>query len=253
MRVGAALLLASLLCHAAPATAAERRILVYTRNQIGQGLYVHDNIAASVAALKKLGAENQIEVEVSDAPAVFTDASLKRFKAVVFDNTNNEILDTEDQKSALQRYIRAGGGFVGIHSTSGAMRHWPWFWELVGGTFKRHAAFQTFTVKVTDPADPATAKLPASFSWADEYYFLEKMPEGLHVLVSGDLASLKDKDKEKSSDPRFGALTPLAWRHEFEGGRAWYTALGHKSEAYSDPKLTGLLLGGILWAMGETK
>ena len=71
---------------------AERRVLVYTRNQVGKGLYVHDNIPASVAALKKLGAENNFAVEVSDDPAGFTDENLRRFQALVFDNTNNEIV-----------------------------------------------------------------------------------------------------------------------------------------------------------------
>jgi len=236
----------------AQGAAAERRILVYTRNQIGTNLYVHDNIAASVAAIQKLGRERQFAVEVSDDPTIFTDEHLKTFKALVFDNTNNEILDTEEQKSALQRYIRGGGGFVGIHSACGSMRHWPWFWSMLGGTFKRHPAFQPFTIRVKDPKDAATAHLPPAFEWTDEFYFLERMPDDLHVLLTGDLTTLNDKDKARFADQRFGNELPLTWRHEFDGGREWFTALGHKSEAYSDPKLTQLILGGILWAMGET-
>jgi len=233
--------------------AAERRILVYTKNQVATGLYVHDNIAASVKAIQKLGEDNHFAVEVSDDPKSFTDDNLKRFKALVFDNTNNEIFDNEDQKAALQRYIRAGGGFVGIHSACGSMRNWPWFWSMLGGKFKRHPALQPFTVRVKDAKDAAVAHLPESFQWTDEFYFLEQMPDDLHVLLAGDLATLKDKDKEKFADPKFGNQLPLTWRHEFDGGREWYTALGHKSEYYSDPKLNQLILGGILWAMGETK
>ena len=148
--------LAALVCLAALSVkaASDRRILVYTKNQTGKGLYVHDNIPASVEALKKLGAEHNFAVDVSDDPKSFTDENLKQYKAIVFDNTNNEILDNEDQKSALQRYIRAGGGFVGIHSASGSMRQWPWFWSTLGGKFSRHAKMQTFTVKVKDPKDP---------------------------------------------------------------------------------------------------
>ena len=116
----------------------ERRVLVYTKNQIGKGLYVHDNIPASVTAIKKLGAENSFAVDVSDDPAMFTFQNLKRYKALIFDNTNNEIFDNEEQKAAFQRYIRAGGGFVGIHSASGSMRQWPWFWEMLGGKFLRY-------------------------------------------------------------------------------------------------------------------
>jgi uncharacterized protein len=244
-----------LACLAAGALGAspERRVLVYTRNQVGQGLYVHDNIPASVAALKKLGAENNFAVDVSDDPAVFTDQNLKRYRALVFDNTNNEIFDTEAQKAAFQRYIRAGGGFVGLHSASGSMRQWPWFWSVVGGRFCRHAGMQQFTVIVKDPKDAATAGLPATFEWTDEFYYVDHMPDGLHVLLAGDLTKLNDPGKDEYPGGKLGNEFPLAWRHQFDGGREFYLALGHKPEHYSDPKLLGLIRGGILWAMGEGK
>ncbi len=226
-------------------------MLVYTRNQVGQGLYVHDNIAASVAAIRKLGADNHFAVDVSDDPAVFTEENLKNYKALVFDNTNNEIFDTEDQKAALQGYIRAGGGFVGIHSACGSMRQWPWFWSMLGGKFKRHPKLQPFTVRVKDHKDPSTAHLPASFEWTDEFYFVDNMAGDLHVLLAGDLATLDDPAKNQYPGQQFGNEFPLAWRHQFDGGREWYIALGHKPEHYSDPKLTRLILGGILWAIGE--
>ena len=236
-----------------PGAAPERRVLVYTKNQVGQGLYVHANISASVAAIKKLGAENNFTVEVSDAPAAFTDQNLKRYKALVFDNTNNEIFDNEEQKASFQRYIRAGGGFVGIHSATGAMRQWPWYWSLIGGKFLRHPKLQTFTVKVKDPKDISTAHLPASFEWTDEFYYVDHMPDDLHVLLAGDLAKLDDPGKETYPGKNFGDEFPLAWRHQFDGGREWYTALGHQPEHYSNPGFTQHILGGILWAMGETK
>jgi type 1 glutamine amidotransferase len=231
----------------------ERRVLLYTRNQVGKGLYVHDNIPASVAAIKKLGEENHFAVDVSNDPAAFTDQNLKRYKALIFDNTNNEIFDNEEQKAAFQRYIRAGGGFVGIHSATGSMRKWPWFWSVVGGKFSRHAKMQTFTVKVKDPKDISTAHLPATFEWTDEFYYVDNMPDGLHVLLTGDLTTIDDPGKDKYPGKKFGDEFPLAWRHQFDGGREWYTALGHKPEHYSDPKLTRHLLGGILWAIGESK
>src|SRR5213078_215689 len=112
----------------------------------GKGLYVHDNIPASIEAIKKLGTENNFVVEVSDDPSLFTATGLKKYKAIVFDNTNNEIFENEEQKAALQSYIHQGGGFVGIHSASGSMRQWPWFWATLGGKFNRHAKLQKFTV-----------------------------------------------------------------------------------------------------------
>src|SRR5512133_2792530 len=111
------------------------KILVYNKNQTGKGLYIHDNIGAATTAIKKLSSEHGFLVDVSEDPAVFTSANLKKYKAIVFNNTNNEVLETEEQKTAFQEYIRSGGGFVGIHSASGSMRQWPWFWSLLGGKF----------------------------------------------------------------------------------------------------------------------
>lgn len=236
-----------------PAWAAETlpRIFVYTRNGLtleGKKGFVHDNIASSVAALRKLGAENGFAVDVSDNPESFSDATLRRYRAVVFTNTNNEIFTNEAQQAAFQRYIRGGGGFVGIHSAVGSMRAWPWFWSLIGGTFVRHPKLQEFTIRVTDPLHPSTAFMGASFRWTDEFYYLRHVPQGLRVLLAGELATLDDPQKPKGEIVR-----PLAWCHAFEGGRAWTTTLGHRKEHYADPFFQKHLLGGIRWAMGATE
>jgi len=223
------------------------RVLVYTTN--GKG-YVHDNRAASVAAIKKMGEENNFAVDSADNPSVLTDENLKRYKVIVFSNTNNETCGTEEQKAAFQRFIHAGGGFVGIHSASGSERQWPWYWALLGGKFVRHAAFQPFTLKVMDPQHPSTSFLGESWNWLDEFYYVDHMNPELHILLAGDMTTLKDPAKDKQPGALPGHLFPLAWCHEFEGCRAWYTALGHTKGAYSDPKFYKHLLGGILWAMG---
>lgn len=239
-------------CGPSPALGAEeKRVLVYTRNGLtlaGKKGFVHDNIASSVEAIKKLGTENDFAVDVSDDPKVFTDANLKKYKALIFSNTNNEALETEEQKAALQKYVRGGGGIVGIHSACAMMRNWPWFWQLMGGTFIYHPKFQPFTIKVVDRKHPSTAHLGETWEWADEFYFPKEMPKDLHILLEGDLTKLDDKRKQAGEKSR-----PLAWYHEFEGGRCWFTALGHKKEQYSDPNLMKHILGGIQWAMGEKK
>ena len=224
------------------------QVLAYTRNHVANGKgFVHDNIAANVAMLKSLGKDNGFDVEVSDDPAVFTDATLKTYRVVVFANANNEAFATDEQREAFKRYIHNGGGFIGIHSASGSERKWPWFWALLGGTFKRHAAMQPFTVHVVDPQHPATAGLPETLKWKDEFYYLGEQPKDLNVLLVGDLTGLKDKQKPP------GATWPLAWCHEFESGRSFYTSLGHQKEHYSDPVFKQHILGGLLWVMGHGK
>ncbi len=229
----------------------ELRVLTYTRNgptADGKKGFVHDNIAANVALIEKLGKENGFAVDVSDDPTVFTDAKLKSYRVIIFANSNNEAFATEEQRVAFQRFIRAGGGFVGIHSACGSERKSPWFWALLGGTFVRHPKLQPFTIQVVDTKHPSTAHLGETWRWSDEFYFLREMPKDLHVLLAGDLSTLDDKQKPKDQK-----TSPLAWCHEFEGGRSWYTALGHKKEYYSDPKFQQNILGGILWAMAKDK
>jgi len=114
----------------------EKRVLIYTKN--GEG-YVHENIAASVAALEKICHKEGFLTEVSGQPSVFTPENLKRYDAIVFSNSNNEGFDTAEQKKAFQEYIRRGGGFMAIHSANATEREWPWYWAMVGGKFIRHA------------------------------------------------------------------------------------------------------------------
>ena len=108
---------------------APQRVLVYTRSFTSDGKgYVHDNIATSVAAIRRMGADKGFEVDVSDDPASFTDANLTQYAALIFSNSNNEAFSSDAQRDAFKAYIQRGGGFVAIHSASGSERSWPYFW-----------------------------------------------------------------------------------------------------------------------------
>jgi type 1 glutamine amidotransferase len=227
----------------------EKRILIYTKNGEGPGKYIHDNIAASVEALQKICTENGIASDVSEDPTVFTDDNLDRYGAIVFSNTNNEAFDTEEQKSAFVRYIQDGGGFVGIHSACGSERKWPWFWAMIGGSFVRHPALQPFDIKVIDRSHPTTDFLGETWKWEDECYFIDHLNPDIHILLAVDLETIDDPEKGKYPGEVFGRYFPLAWVHEFDGGREFYCALGHKIEHYSDPLFMKHLLRGIMWAM----
>jgi type 1 glutamine amidotransferase len=247
--VGALLLVGNAANADAPA-GDKKKVLVYTRNFVTNGKgFVHDNIASCVEAITKMGAENGFGVDTSADPTVFTPENLKQYSAIVFANSNNEAFDTQAQRDAFRRYIRAGGGFVGIHSASGSEREWPWFWSLLGGKFRRHAKSQPFEVRVADASHPATKDLPGTFTWSDECYYLDNLDKSLHALLVTDPSKLDDPKKSEYS----GDSMPLAWCHEFEGGRAFYTALGHQKEHYQDPMFVKHILGGIVWAMGDGK
>lgn len=226
-----------------------KKVLIYTKN--GKG-YVHDNIAAGVKCLQKICEDNQWACEVTDDASVFTPEQIRAFDVLVFSNTNNETFDTDEQKAVFQEYIRAGGGFVGIHSACGSERAWPWFWANLGGKFVRHPVFQPFDIHVVDKAHPSTGHLPAVWHWEDECYFMNELNPGMHVLLAVDLRTLEDGDKDKYPDRVYGDYFPLCWCQEFEGGRQWYTALGHDIMHYEDENFIRHLTGGIAWAMGQS-
>ena len=228
-------------------TQAQTRILVYTRNYTPDGKgYVHDNIAASVAAIQKIGAEKGMGVDVSDDPTVFTDPNLKKYAALVFSNSNNEAFASQDQRDAFQRYIRAGGGFVGIHSASGSQRDWPYFWQVMGGKFVVHPKQQTFKVTVVDTQHVATKGLPAEFDWFDECYFVGNLNPGLHPMLVVDRTKLEGL--EKIDVANFPNPMPLAWWQKFDGGREVYIAIGHNKEEYAKPTMVTLITNAITFA-----
>src|SRR6187397_860521 len=72
-------------------------VLVYTKN--GKG-YVHQNIPAASAAIQSLGKQYGFAVKVSENPAEFTEANLKNYQVLIFNNTNNDVFDNDDQRVA---------------------------------------------------------------------------------------------------------------------------------------------------------
>jgi len=226
----------------------DKKVLIYTKN--GEG-YVHDNISASVDALTAICSTNNISADVTDDPSVFTIENLKKYRAIIFSNSNNKAFDTEEQRNAFSLFLQGGGGFMGIHSACASERDWPWFWAMVGGKFVRHPKFQPFTIKIIDGEHPSTEFLQDTWGWEDECYYLDNLNPDIHVLLAADLTTIDDPDREVYPGNTFGDLFPLAWYHEYDGGRQFYTALGHQIEHYSDPQFLKHLEGGLLWALSE--
>jgi type 1 glutamine amidotransferase len=228
-----------------------KHILIFTKN--GKG-YVHENIAASIAAIQKLGTENGFTADTTTNSALFTDDNLKKYDVIIFSNTNNDVFDTEEQKVAFMRYIQAGGGFMGIHSASGTERNWKWFKLMLGATFLRHPPYQGFTVHVLDKKHPAVKNLSPQWQTNDECYFFKEINPSVKVLLVSDISVIKEQDSIKNIKPDvFGNRYPAAWCQEFDGGRIWYTALGHSKEDYSNATYLAHLLEGLKWVTDKPK
>ncbi len=207
----------------------------------------HDSIPAGLAALQKMATENFFTVVATEDAEYFTDAQLSTFNTIVFLNTTLDVLNDE-QQIAMERFIQAGGGFVGIHAAADTEWEGDWYWyrKLVGAVFKSHpnqpSNVQIAKVDVKDALFFADEPIPSSFEIADEWYDYGDFYEFNKVLLTVDEKSYYGGGQ--------GPYHPIAWRHEFDGGRSFYTGLGHTTEIYSNPYFITMLLKGLKYAIG---
>lgn len=208
--------------------------------------YRHASIPAAIAAVRQLGQAHGFTVTDTRDAAVFTDDVLANYAAVVLFTAGEDTL-TSPQRRAFERFVRGGGGIVGLHSASNMDTYgWPWWQDLLGGaTFAGHPPPQDGVVLVEDRSHPATAHLPARWGWADEEWYdfvANPRDAGAHVLLRVDEASY--------TGGRMGPDHPIAWCSVFDGGRTFYTALGHHGSHYDEAAFQQHLLGAIEWAAG---
>lgn len=214
------------------------QILVFSRT----AGYRHDSIPHGVSVLSRLGPAHDFEATATEDPSVFNDASLADYDVVVFLNTTGDVLD-DMQQAAFERFIRAGKGFVGIHSAADTEYSWAWYGVLVGAYFESHPKVQPAVVNVIDSTHPSTSDLPRKWRRTDEWYnYRANPPDNVHILATLDENSYEGGKHEGNH--------PIAWCHEYEGGRAWYTGGGHTAEAYDEPEFRKHLVGGIAYAAG---
>ena len=202
----------------------------------------HSSIGPGIAAIQQLGAANNFTVTATEDAAAFTTANLAQYEAVVFLSTTGDVLNAS-QQTAFEGYIRAGGGYVGIHAASDTEYSWPWYGNLVGAYFAGHPAPQQATIKVEDRTHPSTTHLGNTWVRTDEWYDYNRNPRSaVNVLAT--------LDESTYSGGNMGADHPIAWYHHFDGGRSWYTGGGHTDSSYTEPAFRTHLLGGIRWAAG---
>jgi cytochrome c len=209
----------------------------------------HDSIPDGIAAIQKLGRDNNFTVDATEDDGVFTDAGLAKYEVVIFLSTTGDPLGTQAAKDAFQRYIQGGGGFAGIHAAADSGFDWPWYGGLVGAYFRSHPAIQPATITIEDRGHPSTRGLPGRWTRTDEWYNYRANPrESVHVL-----ATLDETSYDLGDSGGMGSDHPIIWCHDYDGGRAWYTGLGHTKESYTEPRFLRSLLGGIRTAAGVIK
>ncbi len=216
------------------------RILVFSKT----AGFRHSSIPNGKAAIIELGKQNNFDVDTTEDANYFTEDSLKNYSAVVFLSTTMDVLNNH-QEADFERYIQAGGGFVGIHSATDTEYDWGWYGRLVGAYFNGHPKPQQAKIQVVDATHISTKHLPAEWTRTDEWYNFKKLNKDVHVLLKID-----EKSYEGGTN---GNDHPMAWYHEFDGGRAFYTELGHTEESWKEDNYLKHVLGGIQYAIGENK
>lgn len=214
------------------------KVLVFSKT----AEYRHTSIEAGKVAIQKLGLENGFEVDTTENSSLFTEENLKQYAAVIFLNTTGDILDYI-QQADFERYIQAGGGFVGIHSAADTEYDWIWYGHLIGGYFNGHPKIQEADIKTIDHDHMSTKMLPDTWTRTDEWYNYKSLNESVNTLLNLDEASYEGGTN--------GEDHPIAWYHNYDGGRAFYTGGGHTDESYSEPLFLQHLLGGIQYAIGD--
>jgi cytochrome c len=247
----------------------------------------------SLAAAEDLEDVDFVVEAVAASTGHFTDANLGRFDVVAFISTTGNFLDATEQ-AAFERFIQAGGGYVGIHASSDGEYAWPWYGDLVGAYFKSHpTGTPQATMIVEDAAHASTAHLDTTWTRVDEWYNFRRNPRGYVCNTEPEVAGVEtqsipepvpgvpypvgslmwpdyqppDDLESRSADCGVHVLLaldestytnnldamgdhPIAWCHEWDGGRSFYTGLGHTSESFTEPAFVAHVVGGVLSAAG---
>ena len=215
------------------------RVLVFTKT-VG---FRHSSIPDGVEAVRKIGVSRGWTIEHTEDSETFTEESLADYDAVVFLSTTGDVLD-DAQQEAFEKFIQSGKGYMGIHAAADTEYDWPWYASLVGAQFKSHPSIQEATIHVLDRHHPSTKHLGAHWVRTDEWYDYRSMP-------TDEVSKLLALDETTYEGATMGDSHPIAWCHEYDGGRSFYTGGGHTSESFTEPDFVQHLEGGLAWVLGE--
>lgn len=218
----------------------EIKVLVFSKT----ASFRHESIKAGKEAFIELGKKHGFAVDTTESAELFNEKTLKNYNVIVFLNTTGDVLN-DAQQLEMNRWVQAGGGFVGVHAAADTEYEWPWYGELVGAYFNGHPNdpnVRDASVSVIDKTHISTKHLPETWVRTDEWYNYKDIRPEINVLLN-----LDEKTYQGGTN---GENHPIAWYRDFDGGRTWYTGLGHTNECYSDADFIQMLWGGIEYAAG---
>jgi cytochrome c len=216
------------------------KVLVFSKTMS----YRHESIGAGIKAIHELGRQHGFSVDTTENNESFNENTLRNYNVIIFLSTTGDVLN-DAQQLEMNRWIQAGGGFVGIHAAADTEYEWQWYGDLVGAYFESHPNdpnVREAIVDVVDSTHASTKHLPKRWKRTDEWYNYKDIRPDINVLLN-----LDEKSYQGGTN---GTEHPITWYHDFDGGRSWYTGLGHTDECYQDKDFLQLLWGGIEYAAG---
>jgi len=225
-----------MLLMSASVSAQQFRALVFSKT----AGFRHQSIPNAIVALKKMGTKQVFSVHASEDPKVLAEENLMKYDVLILVSSTGTIFD-ETTRASLQKFVRSGKGVVGVHAATDSEYDWPWYNEMIGAYFLAHPAQQTLRLEVVDRDHPSTWHLPKNWMWTDELYEFRDINPNIKVLINADETTYEVARGN-------GKNHPMAWYHEFDGGRVFYTALGHVDSAWDDDDFLKHLYGGIWYA-----
>ena len=202
--------------------------------------WVHDSIESGLKLIQNIGNKNNFNVYHSDNSSVITYKNLKEIKTIIFLNTTEEILTDVEQK-VMESFIKSGKGFVGVHAAADTEYNWQWYGKLVGAYYRNHP--EVMNGKILTINHKITNHLDSEWEIEDEWYNFD--------YVNYDINILLNLDEDSYIGGEHPDYHPITWYHEYDGGRSFYTGLGHTKEVYDDERFIKLLEKGILYASYE--
>lgn len=223
------------------------RILFFTK----ETLFFHTDAhkIGDEAVPKYLRARGH-DVSVTSDSARFTPGSLDDFDVTLFFVTSGVVFDAT-QRAAFEGFIRAGGGFAGVHSASATETDSPFFLGLVGAAFWGHGVgdggFSNSSLTVVDASDSLVSFLPRPWVRTDEWYYFIDDP-GKNTALTQLLRIDESTLPASYPDSGLTGIHPVAWKQTYMGGRSFYTALGHIGASYEDDLFLRSIAVGVEWA-----
>lgn len=231
-----------------------KRVLVFS----GTGWYRHPEIPKINGWLVRTLTGAGFTVDVSETPKDITSQRLAEYDVLVMNNSNelNTLLD-EPQRRAITEWYKQGRGLVALHAALVHQTEWKWFNELAGCDFNSDSDFLPAKV-VVDPANqdhPAVkgngAEFTYSADWTNHDRIVTGLP-GLKVLLRVDETTFEPvRDYFKARGGKaMGKDHPIAWIRNHDGGRFFYTELGHDVRSLDTKFGKQHVIEGVRWAVG---